>query len=89
MAVKRKRSARFEIRVRSRGHRTDNWVVFIDETGTHLGHVMWHGRWRRYIFFADTLTSLDDNLMWDIADFVAKQNAEREEKRSATTKASR
>lgn len=67
-------------------NRTRKWWVRSKANGNHLGQVRWWTSWRRYTFVPHHSSLFDADCLWDIADFLAKETANRKEARAEEKK---
>lgn len=54
----------------SKSGKTDTYDVEHKVTGLLIGHVMWSGRWRQYVYEADTSTFYSRGCLGDIVTFL-------------------
>lgn len=65
---------------------TSRWRLRAKAGQEFLGEVRWYAPWRRYAFFPRQDTLFEANCLWDIADFLAKETANRKEARAEEKK---
>jgi hypothetical protein len=53
--------------------KTRIWDVRATADETYLGHISWHGAWRKYVFFPAAGTLFEEDCLHAIADFCWKQ----------------
>lgn len=59
--------------------KTKIWDVVSNHTGEVIGHIKWHGAWRKYVFFPDPNTLWDVSCLSDILEFIKRQMELRKE----------
>ena len=62
------------------GKRTNVWHVMTKYDILCLGEIRWLSRWRTYAFFPSPDIVLEDDCLFDIANFIKRQMDERKSK---------
>lgn len=58
---------------RTASGKTEIWTLGNTDNGSHLGHVRWHGPWRKYCFFPAPDCIFEEDCLHDIAHFIEQQ----------------
>jgi hypothetical protein len=74
---------KFEELVFEKPRKTRAWSVISKHDDSYLGRVQWFGRWRKFAFFPEAVTTFEEQCLRDIANFVVAMTKEHRAKNSA------